>query len=78
MSKSLPAFWLACGPGTASGRGQPPKDKCLLQATQLARSETDQRDRPEEPCRVTGGRLKPGGWALRNGDISRSLGQKDV
>lgn len=78
MSKPLLAFWLACGPGTASGGGQPPKDKCLVQATQLHRSETDQRDRREEPWKVRAGRLGPGGWALRSRSPGRSLGQKGI
>lgn len=74
MSKPLLAFWLACGPGTASGGGQVPKDKCLDQATQLPRSETDQRDRLEEACRVTVGRLRAGTGTLAEVWVRRVSG----
>lgn len=77
VSEPLLAFWLACDPGTASGGGQPPKDRRLLQATQLlGLSQTEGTDWRSPHCRVKVGRLRPEGGLLRGGDTGRSLGQR--
>lgn len=79
MGVCLLAFWLAWDPDTASGGERPPKtDASLRPHSSLGLRQTEGTGRRSPHCRVKGGRLRPGGWALRGGDTGRSLGQKGV